>query len=71
LHLSAGYVEAHSNLGNALTRRRQLDEAIASYRQAIALQTGFPAANSNLGNVLAGKGQPDEAIAASSPGHCP
>jgi protein O-GlcNAc transferase len=41
-----------------------LDEAIASYRQALALQPDLPEAHNNLGNALCEKGQLDEAIAA-------
>ena len=42
----------------------QLNEAIASCRQAILLNPNFPEAHSNLGNALKDKGQLDEAIAA-------
>jgi tetratricopeptide (TPR) repeat protein len=40
-----------------------LDEAIACYRKATALDPKLAVAHTNLGNVLAGKGQVDEAIA--------
>ena len=43
---------------------RQADEAIASYRRAIALKPKWPEPHSNIGNVLRDKGQLDEAIAA-------
>ena len=62
--LTPTIAEAHSNLGNALQDKGQLDEAIAAYRQAIALKPNYPEAYSNLGNALRDKGQLDEAIAA-------
>jgi eukaryotic-like serine/threonine-protein kinase len=54
----------HSNLGNALVKKGQLDEAVAAYRQAIRLQKDFAVAHFNLGVALRDKGQLDEAIAA-------
>ncbi len=55
--------EVHSNLGEAFRAHGQLDQAIASCRQAIALQPNYPEAHSNLGNSLAASGHFDEAIA--------
>ena len=40
-----------------------MDEAIACYQKAIALDPKYAMAHNNLGNALAGKGQLDEAIA--------
>ena len=40
----------------------QLDEAIACYRKAIALDPKLAPVHSNLGNALREKGQVDEAI---------
>jgi len=48
----------------ALKDRGQLDEAIAAFRQTIALKPNFPEAHSNLGVALKDRGQLDEAIAA-------
>jgi tetratricopeptide (TPR) repeat protein len=45
-------------------RAGRLQEAIAAYRQAIALDPGFPEAHGNLGIALKDQGQLDEAIAA-------
>jgi len=41
-----------------------MEEAIASYRQAIALKPNYPEAYSNLGNTLRDHGQLDQAISA-------
>lgn len=49
---SAGY----NNLANALARQGQIDQAIQSYRQALALDPTSVAAHFNLGNALLKKG---------------
>ncbi len=54
---------SHSNLGNALRDLRQLNEAVASYRQALAIKPDFIEAHNGLGNALRDLGQPAEAIA--------
>ncbi len=54
---------AHNNLGNALGRAGRLDEAIASYRRALALEPRFAEAHTNLGNALLELGRLDEAEA--------
>ncbi len=54
---------AHNNLGNALTSRGQIDEAMAHYRQALEIKPDYVEAHNNLGNALAGRGQFEEAIA--------
>ena len=54
---------AHSNLGNALVGRGQVDEAIAHYRQALEIKPDDVMTHTNLGVALAGRGQLDEAIA--------
>ena len=53
------------NLGVALEKKGQFDEAIASCRKAIELEPDYSAnAHSNQGNALYRKGQLGEAIAA-------
>jgi predicted O-linked N-acetylglucosamine transferase (SPINDLY family) len=42
----------HNNLGEVRRRRGALEEAAASYRQALALKPDFAAAHYNLANVL-------------------
>jgi serine/threonine-protein kinase len=54
---------AHFNLGLALHRNGQLDEGIASWRKATALDSKYTIAHNNLAVVLTDKGQLDAAIA--------
>jgi Flp pilus assembly protein TadD len=58
--LKPDYAEAHSNLGNTLKELGRLDEAEASYNQAIALKPDYAEAHSNLGNTLKELGRLDE-----------
>jgi tetratricopeptide (TPR) repeat protein len=53
----------HNNLGNALGRLGQLDEAVASYRRALFLSQDFAEAHNNLGHALLDLGQPENAAA--------
>jgi Flp pilus assembly protein TadD len=55
--------EYHYNLGVALQRRGQHDQAAASYRQALALQPHRAEAHNNLGQVLLLQGRLDDALA--------
>ena len=50
--LKPDYAEAHSNLGTTLKELGRLDEAVASYNQAIALKPDYAEAHSNLGATL-------------------
>lgn len=54
---------AHSNLGNALMKKEQLDDAAAHLRKAIEIQPNYPEAHNTLGYVLMKKGQLGEAVA--------
>ena len=40
----------------------KLEQAIATYREALLLEPNFPEAYNNLGNALREAGRPDEAI---------
>ena len=55
--------KAHSNLGNILSKRGRLDEAIASYREALRLRPDFAEAANNLALVFAEQRRWDDAIA--------
>ena len=57
------FVLAHNNLGSTLKQLGKLDEALASYRQAIALKPDYDEAYYNLGNTLRELGRLDEALA--------
>jgi len=61
--LKPDFAEAHNNLGVTLQELSRLDEALASYNQAIALKPDFAQAHSNLGNSLKKLGRLDEALA--------
>ncbi len=53
----------HNNLGNALGRLGELDEAVASFRRALLLNPDFAEAHSNLGCALLELGRFDDAAA--------
>ena len=46
-----------------LAKQDKLDEAMASYQQALRLKPNYPEAHSNLGNALQEQGRLDEAVA--------
>jgi len=69
-HLRAGggllrdpATEAHFNQADAYRDQGRLEEAIASYQNAVALAPDFPAAHVNLGSALAQQGRHPEALA--------
>jgi protein O-mannosyl-transferase len=53
---------AHNNLGIALRREGQTDEAISHYREAIRVKPDYAPTHNNLGTALDKKGQINEAI---------
>jgi tetratricopeptide (TPR) repeat protein len=53
---------ALNNRGLALYQKGKVDDAIALFRQALAINPTFPEALSNLGTALDAKGQDDEAV---------
>ena len=53
-----------SNLGNALTERGSLDEAVVELRRALQVKPDFPEAWSNLATALCKQGLLDETVAA-------
>ena len=58
----ADFVEAWTQMGNALWARGQSDEAVAAYRRAIQLRPGLPEAHNYLGFVLKERGAVEEAV---------
>jgi predicted TPR repeat methyltransferase len=61
--LKPDLAQAHNNLGGTLKELGRLDEALASYTQAIALKPDYVGAHNNLGNTLKELGRLDEALA--------
>jgi tetratricopeptide (TPR) repeat protein len=53
----------HGNLGDALEKMGQMDQAILHYRAALKINPGDSGTHSSLGFALAKKGQLDEALA--------
>ena len=54
--------EAFCNLGNAALQQRDLENATASYRAAVAIRSNYPEAHSNLGTTLLLQGKVADAI---------
>ena len=54
---------AHNNLGNALLRNGQVDEAIMEFQKALDILPDYELAHNNLGNALLRNGRVDEAMA--------
>jgi len=61
--LKSDFGEAQNNLGTALQKQGRLDEAVASYRQALLLTPEDADAHRNLGNALQHQEKFDEAVA--------
>lgn len=53
---------AQSNLGDALLKKGQLDDAVSHFRKALEIDPAYPEANNNLGYALASKGKWADAI---------
>jgi len=54
---------AYNNLGIALIKRGEVDEAISQYDKSLQLHSDYAQAHYNLGNALLQKGEVDQAIA--------
>jgi tetratricopeptide (TPR) repeat protein len=54
---------AHNNLGNALLRKGQVDEALKQFQKALEINPNYAQAHSNLGVALLQKGRLDDAVA--------
>jgi Flp pilus assembly protein TadD len=63
LAIDARQPAAHSNLGNALEALGELERALQSYREALALYPDFADALVNIASLHARRGERDEAIA--------
>jgi Flp pilus assembly protein TadD len=58
-----GNPRAHNNLGAALVRAGETEQAMARYAEAVRLKPDYVDARNNLGTLLFRKGRIDEAIA--------
>ncbi len=63
LACTASNCVAHNDWGNALISRGQVQEAIAHYQEALAVDPAYSEAHNNLANALAKQGRLDEALA--------
>ena len=63
VEVTSGNALAHNNLGNVLSQRGQLTEAISHYKEAIGIQPRYAPAYYNLGNRYQEMGQYQAAIA--------
>jgi Flp pilus assembly protein TadD len=63
LVIKPDFVDAHNNLGAALARHGQVDEAVAHFTKALEFNPSDAGSYYNLGNVFAGRGQVSEAVA--------
>ena len=62
LHLRPDFADAYYNLGLALTAQGKVDEALASYEQAVRLRPDFVMALNDLANGYMNQARLDEAI---------
>jgi Tfp pilus assembly protein PilF len=62
-HYGLSTVVLHTCLGNALAKKQLLDDALAQYREAIALDANFADAHSNAATILLQRGNVSGAIA--------
>ncbi len=60
--IDPGDASAWNNVGAALARRGQIDEAIAHYQRALEINPDYADAHDGLGQALLSKGRVDEAI---------
>jgi len=61
--LDTSYADAHNNLAVAFLRSGEFEQAIAHYKQAVAIDPGSAEMQYNLGNALAREGDWAGAIA--------
>ena len=62
LRINPDFVDAHYNLGTAMSKQGELGEAIKHYRAALRINPDYAKAHNNLGIALAEQGSIEEAI---------
>lgn len=61
--VTSGNYIAENNLGNHLSQKGRMDEAVIHFRKALEISPHYPEANNNLGTVLTNEGRWSEATA--------
>jgi hypothetical protein len=59
---SPNKARAHNNLGEAVAKQGNLEEAAAHFREALRIEPDYGKAHNNIGVILAQQGRMDEAI---------
>jgi tetratricopeptide (TPR) repeat protein len=62
IEVTKGNYGAYNNLGSALSKKGQFDEAVRQFQEALRIKPDYPQAQINLGVVLSQKGEPGQAI---------
>ena len=58
--LAPNFASAYNNLGRALARQKRFDEAVAAYKESLALSPDFVEAHHNLGFAFSEWGEWEE-----------
>ena len=61
LRINPDFVDAHYNLGTAMSKRGELGEAIKHYQEALRINPADADAHSNIGHAFLKEGKPTEA----------
>lgn len=62
LRINPGSVNAHFDMGSALVRRGEFDEAIKHYTEVLRIRPDYAAAHNNLGNAFLKSGRVEESL---------
>ena len=62
IEINPGSVNAHFNMGSALVRRREFDQGIRHYTEALRIRPDYASAHNNVGDALLKSGRVDESL---------